>query len=148
MCARYLRSVGHGEIEDLSQEIISAIALSVCRYNDRGRPFSCWVDSIVRRRLADHFRRSSRQVETIPLSWVSDQVDLTAEFEDEIVNNVVINDILSILPIAQRRIIQLSYISDLSPSEIAHLMGRSTNSIRVSKHRAIKRLKTACLEPD
>jgi len=56
-----------------------------------------------------------------------------------------VSDALTDLPSLRRRILELSYIEDLTAQEIADLLGRSLKFVYNQKHIALKKLRDTLL---
>jgi RNA polymerase sigma-70 factor (ECF subfamily) len=125
------------EAEDATQEVF-------IRVFDRlptqalHRPFRAWLMTVVRNHAIDVLRRSHRiQLEEDPaaearngddedglpagLDWITDR-DLLVLFER--------------LPLAQRQVLLLRYLLDLSAGETASILGRTPEDVRALQYRA------------
>jgi RNA polymerase sigma-70 factor (ECF subfamily) len=124
--------------EDGTQQVFMKAFEAIGRY-DRGKaPFRAWLFTIVRNQAIDELRKSSRLelVEDVDrrssrdrgaedisaLEWVSDR-DLLMLIER--------------LPLAQRQVLMLRYMLDLTTREIATVLDRSPEDIRSLQSRAL-----------
>ena len=141
----YLRALvrDHHEAEDLAQQVFVEAYAGIGSYERRNVPFRAWLFTIARNRAIDHLRRASRldlegngEVERRverddhppepslhSLAWISDR-DLML-FVDR-------------LPIAQRQVIVLRFMLDMSHAEIAGVLGRSATDIRTLQYRGLR----------
>jgi RNA polymerase sigma-70 factor, ECF subfamily len=143
----YLRVVlkDEHEAEDVSQQVFIKVLEALPRYERRRQPFRAWLFVIARNEGIGHLRRNGRiqpeesdsidrrraeqlgdEAELPVLSWVSDQ-DLMM-FIDR-------------LPLAQRQVLGLRYLLDLSNQEAAEVMGRSADQVKVLNYRALSFLR-------
>jgi RNA polymerase sigma-70 factor (ECF subfamily) len=125
------------EARDVAQEVF-------VRFHDRfhriERPaVHAWLRTVTvrealstRRRLAAWFRREAR-VES------SDPTPESAASRNEMVNKL--RACLSLLGKRQRTLLALHFDEDLSPSEIAQVLGATANATRVALHRALGQLR-------
>ncbi len=126
------------DVEDLVQEVLIAVHTRRDTY-DPMRPLTSWVYAIAHYKLTDCLRRNSRR-ESIPLD---DTLELFTPDENEQRSaRQDVNQILGMLPVAQRQAIQLTRIEGLSTAEAAERSGQSESLIKVNVHRGLKRLMT------
>lgn len=138
---RYLRERGlpHADAEDLAQETI----LATYRNLDGIEPGSlhAWVRAVARNKHIDLLRRQARlvAVESVPES--------ADPGEDPLASVLTAADreatlrLLSNLSSADRRLIELKYLDDRSLDEVASILGRPVNTVKVGLFRARKRLR-------
>jgi len=126
------------DVEDLVQECLLALHLQRASY-DPAQPLSAWVYAISRHKLIDFWRRNRRYG---ALNDSIDDVDelLLAGEAIEPMSHVDLARLLSLLPEAQRRAIELTKLEGLSVAEAAARIGMTEGAIRVQVHRGLKRL--------
>ncbi|MDX6633752.1 MAG: hypothetical protein QOG26_1757 [Solirubrobacterales bacterium] len=144
----YLRVVLNDihEAEDAAQQVFMQVLEAVPRYERRGaQPFRAWLFVIVRNYAVARVRKLNRlepmepqelnerrgrngdQEEEMPaLDWISDR-DLVLFVER--------------LPLPQRQVLLLRFQLDLSNTQVAAVLGRSENEVRVMQHRALRFLR-------
>lgn len=129
-------SGGDGAVEDLVQDTLIAIHVKRETF-DRGQPFTPWAYAIARYKLIDHFRRTGVR-KSVPLEHAE---DLLAEGNPE--EGAVRRDVaklLAALPDKQAEILRDVKIEGLSMEETAARRGMSVTAVKVTVHRAMKRL--------
>lgn len=129
-------SGGDAAVEDLVQDTLIAIHVKRETF-DRGQPFTPWAYAIARYKLIDHFRRTGTR-RAVPLE---DAADLLAEGNPE--EGAVRRDVaklLASLPDKQAAILRDVKIEGLSMEEAAARRGMSVTAVKVTVHRALKRL--------
>jgi RNA polymerase sigma-70 factor (ECF subfamily) len=141
----YLRALvrDHHEAEDLAQQTFLESYSAIGRYERRDTPFRAWLFTIARNRALDHLRRHSRVeldangtperhlereqsrevVRLESLAWISDRELMM--FVDR-------------LPIAQRQVIVLRFMLEMTHAEIAGVLGRSATDVRTLQHRGLR----------
>jgi RNA polymerase sigma-70 factor, ECF subfamily len=131
------------QAEDLVQEIL--IGLHRKRHTwDPARPFLPWLHTITRYKLIDfmrHHRGDTRR-----------RVDLALEDWVEIVESPVdeadcstweVDRHLAVLPVSQRKIVRAIAVEGASVRNVARRLATSEGAVRVTLHRAIRRLLAA-----
>lgn len=151
---RYTRArIGGGRMptaEDVAQEICLAVATSIHKYQDMGRPFMAFVYGIAFNKVADAHRALFRDKLT-PIEEVPDSVAPGHTPEDaalEIDDSNQIRAMLDVLGEKARDIIILRVFVGLSAEETAEAVGSTPGAVRVAQHRAIAKLRKALEEQD
>jgi RNA polymerase sigma-70 factor (ECF subfamily) len=133
------------EAEDLAQQVFVSVLQALPRYEHR-RSFWVWLVVVLRNHALNAIRQRNRVELTAPgdldrqlercnsqdadlnaLGWISDR-ELVMFVER--------------LPLAQRQVLLLRFMLDLSTSEIAELLERSPADVRMLQHRALAFLRT------
>ena len=140
---RYTRArISCGKIpgaDDVAQEITLAVANSITRYKDQGRPFMAFVYGIASNKVADAYRAMGRD-KTTPTDTVPESTDsgLTPEayalVED---GSNRVREILDCLSDRAREIIILRVFVGLTAEETAEIVGSTPGAVRVAQHRAL-----------
>ena len=129
--------------EDLTSEIFIKAFEHFDSY-DRKRPFKTWIFTIAHTHLIN-FRVGQKK--TLPLNEAVDLVREGSKGElrqDSVDHDIAMSKIMSLvtdLPEAQREIVILRYVNDLSNNEIAHLIGKEEGAVRTALSRAIGTLR-------
>ncbi|GAA1176421.1 sigma-70 family RNA polymerase sigma factor [Corynebacterium glaucum] len=151
---RYTRArIGGGRMptaEDVAQEICLAVATSIHKYEDLGRPFMAFVYGIAFNKVADAHRALFRDKLT-PTEDVPDSVAAGGTPEDfalEVDGSNEIRALLDLLGDKARDIIVLRVFVGLSAEETAEAVGSTPGAVRVAQHRAITKLRKALEEQD
>jgi RNA polymerase sigma-70 factor (ECF subfamily) len=132
--------LGGHEAEDLVQEIL--IGLHSKRHTwDSGRPFVPWLHAITRYKLIDftrHRRRETRRRVDLPLE---DWLELVQSPSDEATPSTrEVDRHLAALPESQRKIVRAIAVEGASVRNVAQAFATSEGAVRVTIHRAIRRL--------
>ncbi len=139
-----LRSLGDRQIaENLLQETF----LRVFFHREEYRPtaaFRTWLFTIARNLLIDHLRQRGRipeeggeeQIEALADPGATPLQEAEARELGERLQAVVLR-----LPPSQREVLLLSRFAGLDHEEIARVTGASPTAVRVTLHRALRRLR-------
>ena len=141
---RFLRSQEGRAAEDLAAEVWLAVARGVSRFEGDWSDFRAWVFAIARRRLADHRRTAVRRRTDVVEGDVFErhQADNTTEDEalDKLSGQQAAELITALLSGDQAEVLLLRVLADLDAEQVASIMQRTPNWVRVTQHRAMKTL--------
>ncbi|APT88318.1 RNA polymerase sigma factor SigD [Corynebacterium frankenforstense DSM 45800] len=145
---RYARArIGGGRAptaEDVAQEVCLAVANSISRYRDRGRPFMAFVYGIAFNKVADAHRAMARDhsvpTEEVPETGGHAEGPEAAVLAADGGNRV--RALLDSLGERARDIVILRVMVGLSADETAEIVGSTPGAVRVAQFRAMKRLRT------
>ena len=132
--------LGAHEAEDLVQEIL--IGLHGKRHTwDSARPLLPWLHAITRYKLIDftrHRRRETRRRVDLPLEDWFEIVESPAYEAD--CSTWEVDRHLAVLPVSQRTIVRAIAVEGASVRNGARDLATSEGAVRVTLHRAIRRL--------
>jgi RNA polymerase sigma-70 factor, ECF subfamily len=134
-------SLPSAEVEDILQEILIGLHTMRRRWDDT-RPFLPWLHAILRYKLTDAVRRRERERRV--------RGDLSAEAWDAIVDEAAPQDgamtgdalmhALDALSAGQRHVVEAVAIDGASVRDTAAVLHISEGAIRMTMHRAFKKL--------
>ncbi len=131
--------------EDVAQEVCLAVATSVHKYQDTGKPFMAFVYGIAFNKVTDAHRALSRD-KSSPTDDVPDQEFLGSTPEDAAMVEVGSNrvrELLDLLSEKAREIVVLRIFVGLSAEETAEITGSTAGAVRVAQHRALATMRKA-----
>lgn len=144
---RYARArIGGGRTptpEDVAQEICLAVATSIDRYTDTGKPFMAYVYGIAFNKVADAHRSLARD-KLSPVEDVPDtEVAATTPEDAALVaaGSNAVRALLDSLNEKARDIVILRVFVGLSAEETAEVVGSTPGAVRVAQHRALAKLR-------
>lgn len=132
------------DFEEIISETWMSVAKDVRKFKGDYSGFTAWVYSIARNRIVDASRKRDRtirpQEELEEASWIPSNQDVAKDFEaDQNVKKII--DEINKLPAAQAEVLMLRVVSDLSVEEVAKIVKKNANSVRVLAHRGLATLK-------
>lgn len=138
----------HHEAEDITQQVFVRALSALERYELRPNvAFRGWLFSIARNAIIDALKERHGLYPESP-----DQLDVLRETAapqgDEVTTTLgwltdrEVAMFVERLPLAQRQVLVLRFMLDLSGEEIAEVLGRSPNSVRKLQQRALESLQT------
>lgn len=101
----------------------------------RAGSVAAWLFRIARNLVVDRARREGRIVLT-----EAPPVDRT-EFEEATMSRLEVVRLLDLLPAAERDVLALRFIAELSREEVAAVLGRTPDAITQLQYRALERLR-------
>ncbi|MFD5249781.1 sigma-70 family RNA polymerase sigma factor [Amycolatopsis sp. NPDC058340] len=139
------------EPADVAQEICLAVLVAVPGYGLRGGSFLFLLRAIAANKVADVFRKAarSRQVLTGELperpAGAADEPEQRALRTDL---GVRLGRLMRTLPVSHREVLGMRVIGELTSNETAAALGTTSSRVRVTKHRAISRLRACAQRQD
>ena len=144
---RYCRArIGGGKTptaEDVAQEVCLAVASSVQKFVDRGRPFMAFVYGIAFNKVADAHRFMGKD-RLHPSEEIPEELDLMPTPEDAALESDGCNTVRGMLDTLNdkaRNIIILRVFVGLTAEETAQALGSTPGAVRVAQHRALAQLR-------
>jgi RNA polymerase sigma-70 factor (ECF subfamily) len=141
---RFLRSQESRVADDLAAEVWLAVAKGISRFDGDWADFRAWVFAIARRRLADHRRTAVRRRTDIVEAAVFEGRYAADAPEQEALDRLSGQQaaalITSVLSGEQAEVLLLRVLAELDVEQVASIMQRSPNWVRVTQHRAVRTL--------
>lgn len=146
---RYARARINGSrpptAEDVAQEICLAVATSVGKYQDEGKPFMAFVYGIAFNKVTDAHRVLSRD-KSSPTDDIPDQEYAGGTPEDAamvVAGSNRVRELLDLLNERAKEIVVLRIFVGLSAEQTAEITGSTAGAVRVAQHRALATLRKA-----
>ena len=130
--------------DDLAGEVWLAVATGIGRFEGGWPEFRAWFFTIARRRLAD-FRRTAVRRRTDVVDGAVFELHPAEDSTEELVLDSLAGQdaatlITSTLSGDQAEVLLLRLLGDLDVDQVAAIMQRSSNWVRVTQHRAVRAL--------
>ena len=138
---RYLRAHEPRLADDLASDTWLAVAQRLPQFEGGPSDFAAWLFTIARLRMIDARRTASRR-RTDPVAEIDDSTAVSTEklAIDKLSAQDAVNLITSALTADQAEVILLRTLGDLSVDQVADLLGHDAGWVRVTQHRATRRL--------
>lgn len=142
-----IRVTEREEAEDILHEVFLSAWQKLPNYVAKGFPFSSWLYRIARNRVIDYYRTKKAHVRIDdPLSDLRDQLPDEQQPRADVELDITLSlekaqAAISQLSSDQQEIIILRFVEDLSPKEVALILGKKEGAIRTIQFRAIQALK-------
>jgi RNA polymerase sigma-70 factor (ECF subfamily) len=141
---RFLHANEQRVADDLAGEVWMAVARGLREFEGDAAGFRAWVFSIARRRIADYRRRGVRRktdpVETSHFEALAAGDDPESVAMDLMSGQKAADLVIANLPPDHAEVVLLRVLADLDVDQVAEVMGKSANWVRVTQHRALQRL--------
>jgi RNA polymerase sigma-70 factor (ECF subfamily) len=141
---RFLRSAEPRVADDLAGDVWLGIAQGIHAFEGDLAGFRSWVFTIARRRLMDHRRRAVRRAtdpfEQQMFAELADDSDVADAALDALSAQQAADLIAAVLPADQAEVLLLRVLGDLDVAHVAEVLDRTPNWVRVTQHRALRRL--------
>lgn len=127
--------------EDLVAEIFVKAWEKLHTYQVRKKvPFGAWIFRIARHSVIDAYRK---QKEVMEVPEDMEDPDALNRAETRVKRKhllKIVRESMDQLPNKYKDVLQLSYMAELPHSEVARVLRTSEGSVRIMKHRALKKL--------
>ncbi|MFP4377397.1 MAG: RNA polymerase sigma factor [Spirochaetales bacterium] len=136
-----------GDAEDLAQETIIAAMEAMPRFRGESSPRT-WVYAIARNQLLKYLR--GVRLRPIPLAWASDGPATgpdAQQSDHDITDRIVVDIILSRLPLNLRQVYRCFYCEGRSTAETARALERSQGTVKYQLYEIRRRVKRALGSP-
>lgn len=141
---RFLRGLEPKVADDLAGDVWVSIARNIREFSGDLAGFRGWVFTIARRRIADYRRSAGRRPATPTdhefFNGLRSSRDTAQEVVDQLSSQAAVDLLVHALPEDQAELLMLRVLGQLDVLVVAEMMGRSPNWVRVTQHRALRRL--------
>ena len=129
------------DAQDVAQEVFERLLTALDRFDPERGEFRSWLFGVVRNVSANHLRRAGclTAVGDIP-SHAAPIAARAASLLERLDPDAGVRARIAALPETQRRVLVLRFVFDMTPAEIAEVVGSSVDAVRHVQHRALKTL--------
>lgn len=132
--------------DDVLQECFLCLWRQAHHYSpDKGRALA-WLTTLCKRRAIDHVRRSMAYCRAV--GRMEEEVQQTESYSqgraDECAQadlGRVLGEHLTLLPVAQKKVIELAFLQGMSQREVAHTMQTPLGTVKTRMELGLKRLR-------
>jgi RNA polymerase sigma-70 factor (ECF subfamily) len=133
---------GH-DAEDATQQVFTKVFEALPRYERTRAPFRGWMFVIVRNHAISAIQKRSR-TQPLPIHEIERRMAASVEDGDgelPVLDWITDREVLMFverLPLAQRQVLMLRYMLDLTHTEVAIVLNRSEDDVRMLQSRALR----------
>ncbi len=145
------RDLTYLEPADVAQEICLAVFVALPGYARRGGSFLFLVRAIAANKVADVFRKAARSKQVLTGDLPEHPAVAAEEPEQRALRTdlgVRLGRLMRTLPLSHREVLGMRVIGQLTSNETAAALGTTSSRVRVTKHRAISRLRACAQRQD
>lgn len=134
--------VGHEDAEDVFQETCIKVLGSISSYRGNGS-LSTWLYRVATNEALQHLRRQTHLFQSIDSlgDTLTERLRAEATLHEDEAATIFQNALLT-LPTQQRIAFNLRYYDELSYEDIAHITGKSINTLKTNYHYAFEKVKS------
>lgn len=141
---RFLRTSEPKAADDIAGDVWLAISQGVGRFEGDLNGFRAWVFTIARRRLADHRRLAGRRA-TDPVDHeLFERTEGAGDPADMVLTDLSAQESVDLITAHlspdQAEVLLLRVLGGLDVAQVAEVMDRTPNWVRVMQHRGLRRL--------
>ena len=142
---RYLRAQESRVADDLAAEVWLAVAQGIGAFSGDEKGFRAWVFTIARRRVIEHRRKGARRrTEVAPAETFAEMAAVAPLPDRQVIEALSGQEaaalIASLLGEDQAEVVLLRVLGDLDVDQVAEITGKTPNWVRVTQHRALRKL--------
>jgi RNA polymerase sigma-70 factor, ECF subfamily len=140
---RYFKVIAPGAAEALASETWLAVIRAIGRFQGDEAAFQAWVFTIARHKARDWWRRAARKpVQELPETGLAEPPapdDPAATVLEDASTRAALA-LIATLPAGQAEAIVLRVVAGLEVNQVAEIMDKRPNTVRVLTHRGLQRL--------
>jgi RNA polymerase sigma-70 factor (ECF subfamily) len=144
MLRRYVRSQEPRVADDLAGEVWLAAIGALDSFEGDEEGFRAWLFTVARRRVIEHRRKGLRRRtdSTDPEQFLAaaDPADVAERAAAAADAHDAVGIIAEVLSPEQAEVLILRVVADLSAAQVGELLGRPEAWVRITQHRALKKL--------
>jgi RNA polymerase sigma-70 factor (ECF subfamily) len=126
--------------EDLTADVFLRMVRALPAYHFTGAPFGAWLVRIAANRITDFYREKRVAVsDSILENYRSDEPD-PYEQVTKTAERSHVRKAMQTLPEDYQTVLILRFTQELPHTEVASIMGKSIEAVRILQHRALKSL--------
>jgi RNA polymerase sigma-70 factor, ECF subfamily len=140
---RYFQVVAKEAAEDLAADTWESVIRGLARFRGDEGAFRAWIFTVARHRAVDWRRQAARRPSRpVPVEELAEQPapddPIAAVLEAQSTRAALA--LLAGLPPDQAEVVALRVLGDLEVAEVARIVGKRPNAVRVLAHRGLRRL--------
>lgn len=142
----YLKVGNQTEAEDLTQEVFLRALGAIGSYKWRQIPFSSWLFRIAHNEVIDYFRKQGKE-KLVRLNEAASNIETDPMLiAEQSLERGQLMAALGKLSPAQREVITLRFVSELSIAEVAKTLGKSEGTVKALQYGGTVALRKILIE--
>jgi RNA polymerase sigma-70 factor, ECF subfamily len=139
----FYRVSNQSDAEDITQEVFTRAWKAIDKYKPAGAPFVSWLLIIASHLITDYYRKNQTNIkrEEDYKRTFSSKVADPAEKADTNLEKALVKEAVIKLKGDKQKVILMHFIDGFSYEEIAQILHKSENAVRVIQFRALEDLK-------
>ena len=138
----YYRTGNQADAEDLTAKTFYRAMQHICRYEERGLPFSAWLYRIAHNLVANwHRDRSRRQMVSLDEVYSLAMGEGPEHAVERQERTGTLLQVIRGLPPERQELLILKFVEHLSNADVGQIMGRSEGAIKSLYHRTLLSLR-------
>lgn len=136
-----------GRNREVAEDLVSEIFLKAHKAFetfDETVSKSAWIYRIAHNHLANHYRDRKHDVdiEDVALTLVGEDGNKAMERRE---TTIILEKALQKLSVDERRVVTMKYLEGYTYEDMAPILGKAADALKVATFRAMKKLKTVCI---
>lgn len=140
---RYLTTLGGGLAEDVASDTWVTVVRGLGAFRGDEKGWRSWVFTIAHSRLRDAQRKAARTPMPVDTEDLlrdrAGSVDVGAEIEEMFSTEAAL-ELIGSLPKEQAEVVLLRHVAGMEVADVAAVVGKRPGTVRVTAHRALKKL--------
>lgn len=140
---RYLTTLGGGLAEDVASDTWVTVVRGLGAFRGDEKGWRSWVFTIAHSRLRDAQRKAARTPMPVDTDDLlrdrAGSVDVGAEIEEMFSTEAAL-ELIGSLPKEQAEVVLLRHVAGMEVADVAAVVGKRPGTVRVTAHRALKKL--------
>jgi RNA polymerase sigma-70 factor, ECF subfamily len=127
--------------QDLTSDVFHRALANIGKYESRGVPFGAWLFRIAANAIADKWKHAAKESGTASETRAGEEIDARKSEIDAAEHRAQLFQSVRILPVEQRRVIQMRFAEEKSIREIADALRKTEGAIKQLQFRALQNLR-------
>ena len=135
----------YNDAQDIIQEVAQAAVEAIDTY-DPARPFGPWILGVARFKVVDHLRKYGKDRHIFDTESIDRLADVYQQNDNQLDDmKAALSDCMQSLGQRDRKALNLRYVDDHKPGQIADELGMKPSATRVMLHR-VRQALAKCVE--
>lgn len=123
--------------EDLTADVFLKMINNLSSFTYTGKPLGAWLFRIASNCVKDHYRENKHAVQPLTENNIVKHTELIEDIVEE-EERMLLRTAIMTLSEDYQNVLIMRFMEDLSYTDVANVMERSVEAVRVLQHRALK----------